>query len=36
VTFGNLSADCYTDPAHFNEKGNVAVAERYAHAIMSY
>jgi lysophospholipase L1-like esterase len=36
VTFPNLTADCYTDPVHFNEQGNRIVAEHFAAAIMSY
>ncbi|HEX7079734.1 MAG TPA: SGNH/GDSL hydrolase family protein [Gammaproteobacteria bacterium] len=35
VEFSNLTAECYTDPVHFNESGNRAVAERYAEAVMS-
>jgi lysophospholipase L1-like esterase len=36
VALSDLPADCYTDPVHFNEEGNRAVAERYAAAVMSF
>jgi lysophospholipase L1-like esterase len=36
VPFPQLSADCYSDPVHLNEKGNQAVARAFAQAITSY
>ena len=35
VEFRALSADCYTDPVHFNEYGSCVVANAFANAIMS-
>jgi lysophospholipase L1-like esterase len=35
VEFEGLSADCYTDPVHFNEQGSRVVANAFANAIMS-
>ena len=36
VTFEHLSRDHYEDPVHFNEKGNMAVAETFAGAVLDY
>ncbi|MBZ5736897.1 SGNH/GDSL hydrolase family protein [Nocardioides mangrovi] len=36
VELGDLSADCYTDPVHFNESGNLAVARAFADAIREH
>ena len=36
VKFPALTADCYTDPVHLNEKGNAALARAYADAIVNY
>jgi lysophospholipase L1-like esterase len=36
VEFTNLDAECYCDPVHFNEEGNVRVAEHFARAIAAY
>ena len=36
VKFPNLTADCYTDPIHFNESGNRKVAEAFASAITAF
>ena len=32
---GDLSRDCYEDPVHFNEKGNLKVAEAFAAVIVN-
>jgi lysophospholipase L1-like esterase len=36
VAFPELSIDCYTDPAHLNEKGNAVIARAFADAIVRY
>ncbi len=36
VQFPTLTADCYTDPVHLNEKGNEIVARSFADAIVNY
>ncbi len=36
VQLPELTADCYTDPVHFNERGNALVADAFANAIMSH
>lgn len=36
VTFPDLTIDCYTDPVHFNEKGNTVLAQSFADAIVRY
>jgi lysophospholipase L1-like esterase len=33
VEFADLSAECYSDPVHLNEAGNMEVARSYAQAI---
>lgn len=35
VSLDQLENDCYVDPVHFNERGNVAVAELFAAAILA-
>jgi lysophospholipase L1-like esterase len=34
VPMGDLPRDCYEDPVHFNEAGNLWVAERFAEAML--
>lgn len=36
VRFPSLTADCYTDPVHLNEKGNEIVARAFADAVVNY
>lgn len=36
VRLSNLTADCYTDPVHFNEAGNRVVARAFASAVMAF
>jgi lysophospholipase L1-like esterase len=36
VGFPDLALDCYTDPVHLNEKGNIVVARAFADAIVHY
>jgi lysophospholipase L1-like esterase len=36
VRLPDLCKDCFTDPVHFNEKGNRLVAECFAQKIISY
>jgi len=35
VPLDHLENDCYVDPVHFNERGNLAVAEAFAAAILA-
>jgi lysophospholipase L1-like esterase len=36
VAFPDLSSNCYTDPVHFNEAGNLEVARSFADAIRQH
>jgi lysophospholipase L1-like esterase len=36
VPLDHLGNDCYVDPVHFNERGNLAVAESFAAAILAH